>query len=232
MSKAMRHKKERSFIHFIYSKARESETLDINNRRKSFVCRNGRFLLAYPFTFIVLLSLPKGYNNEFLQLGASILAILIGLFLTALVFALDKFYVPSKKRDGDFKIELTEDEQTRNIELQIDEIISENAREKHWQKQSFYYVQKFNVLVGKSVIVGVWALCLISIYVMYFEFFATNIWDFSFVTITISSFLTFLKLFFILSVRFLICYYMIEMFYNTISIISSMVNYMSVRIQK
>jgi hypothetical protein len=71
--------------------------------------------------------------------------------------------------------------------LSIDEILYENARDKLWQKQSFYYVQKFNVLVGKSVIVGIWALVMICIYVMFFRFFATNIWEFTFVTITISS---------------------------------------------
>lgn len=228
----MRPKIERSFIHFVYSKARESETFDINNRRKPFVRRNGRFLLAYPFTVIVLLSLPTGYNNEFLQLGASILAILIGLFLTALVFALDKFYVPPKKMSKDFKIDITESDRTRNVELSVDEIHFESAREKLWQKKSFYYVQKFNVLVGKSVIVGVWALGLICIYVIYFNFFATNIWEYSFVSITFSSILTFLKLLFILSVRSLICYYMVEMFYNTIRIICSMVNFMSIRIQR
>lgn len=228
----MKPKTERSFIHFVYSRAREYETLDINNRRKPFLRRNCRYLLAYPLTIGVVLSLPTGYNNEFLQLGASILAILIGLFLTALVFALDKFYAPSKKRNGDFKIELTESEKTRNIELQIDEILFENAKEKLWQKKSYFYVQKFNVLVGKSVIVGIWALCLICLNVMYFGFFTTDIWEYSFVEITISSVLTFLKLLLILSVRFLICYYMIEVFYNTIRIISSMVNYMSVRVQK
>lgn len=223
---------EHSFIHFVYSKARESESLDINNQRKSFVRRNGRFLLAYPLTVFVLFSLSEGYNNEFLQLGASILAILIGLFLTALVFALDKFYMPPKKRSGDYKLDLAENEQTRNIEVSIDEVVFENAREKLWQKQSFYYVQKFNVLVGKSVIVGIWALALICINVMYFEFFRVNIADYTFVPITIPSILTFGKILLIIIVRFLICYYMIEVFYNTIRIISSMVNYMSVRIKK
>ncbi len=228
----MRSNKNRSFIYFVYSKARESETLDINNRRRPFFQRNGRLLLSYPLSFIVLLTLPAGYNNDFLQLGASILAILIGLFLTALVFALDKFYIPSKKKSGDFKLDLKENNQTRNIELSINEIVFENAREKLWQKQSFYFVQKFNVLVGKSVIVGIWALAMICIYVMFSKFFAVNIWDFTFVTITFSSIITFLKLLLIIAVRFLICYYMIEMFYNTIRIISSMVNFMSVRIQK
>ena len=193
---------------------------------------NARLLLSYPLSFIVLLTLPEGYNNDFLQLGASILAILIGLFLTALVFALDKFYIPSKKKNGDFKLDLKENNQTRNLELSINEIVYENAREKLWQKQSFYYVQKFNVLVGKSVIVGIWALVMICVYVMFFRFFATNIWDFTFVTITISSIMTFLKLLLISAVRFLISYYMIEMFYNTIRIISSMVNFMSIRVQR
>ena len=193
---------------------------------------NARLLLSYPLSFIVLLTLPEGYNNDFLQLGASILAILIGLFLTALVFALDKFYIPSKKKNGDFKLDLKENNQTRNLELSINEIVYENAREKLWQKQSFYYVQKFNVLVGKSVIVGIWALVMICLYVMFFRFFATNIWDFTFVTITFSSIMMFLKLLLITAVRFLICYYMIEMFYNTIRIISSMVNFMSIRVQR
>lgn len=98
--------KNSSFIYFVYSKARESETMDINNRRRPFIQRNARLLLSYPLSFIVLLTLPEGYNNDFLQLGASILAILIGLFLTALVFALDKFYIPSKKKNGDFKLDL------------------------------------------------------------------------------------------------------------------------------
>ena len=148
------------------------------------------------------------------------------------MFALDKFYVPHRKKSGDFKVDITENERTRNLELSIDEILYENAKDKLWQKQSFYYVQKFNVLVGKSVIVGIWALVMICIYVMFFRFFATNIWNFTFVTITFSSIMTFLKLLLISAVRFLICYYMIEMFYNTIRIISSMVIFMSIRVQR
>ena len=148
------------------------------------------------------------------------------------MFALDKFYVPHRKKSGDFKVDITENERTRNLELSIDEILYENAKDKLWQKQSFYYVQKFNVLVGKSVIVGIWALVMICIYVMFFRFFATNIWNFTFVTITFSSIMTFFYLFLISAVRFLICYYMIEMFYNTIRIISSMVIFMSIRVQR
>lgn len=223
---------EHSFIHFVYSKARESETLDINNKRKSFVYRNGRYLLALPLSIIILLTLPAGYNNEFLQLGASVIAIFIGLFLTALVFALDKFYIPRKKKGKDYKLDLTENGQSRNVEVSIDEILFENAQEKNWHKQSLYYVQKFNVLVGKSVLVGIWALALISINVLYFEFFRVDIADYTFVPITIPSILTFGKILFIIIVRFLICYYMIEVFYNTIRIISSMVNFMSVRIKR
>lgn len=228
----MKPKIEHSFIQFVYSKARESETLDINNQRKSFLRRNIRYIISYPLTILVLLSLPAGYNKDFLQLGASILAILIGLFLTTLVFALDKFYVPPKKKSGDFSLNLTEKDETRNIEISFDEILFEDAREKYWQKLSLYYVQKFNVLVGKSVIVGIWALALICIYVIYFNLFSINIWNYSFVTITLPSIFLFIKLLLITTIRFLICYYMIEMFYNTIRIISSMVNYMSVRIQK
>ncbi len=228
----MRPDKHSSFICFVYSKARESETLDINNRRKPFIRRNGRLLLSYPLSFIVLLTLPAGYNNDFLQLGASILAILIGLFLTALVFALDKFYIPPKKKDGDYRLETTENDQTRSIEISVEEIVYENAQEKLWQKQSLYYVQQFNVLVGKNVIVGIWALALICTYVMYYNFFSVRLDDYSFVEITLPSIFLFLKLLLIIAGRFFICYFLIEMFYNTVRIISSMVNFMSIRIQR
>ena len=228
----MRPDKHSSFICFVYSKARESETLDINNRRKPFIRRNGRLLLSYPLSFIVLLTLPAGYNNDFLQLGASILAILIGLFLTALVFALDKFYIPPKKKDGDYRVETTENDQTRSIEISVEEIVYENAQEKLWQKQSLYYVQQFNVLVGKNVIVGIWALALICTYVMYYNFFSVRLDDYSFVEITLPSIFLFLKLLLIIAGRFFICYFLIEMFYNTVRIIISMVNFMSIRIQR
>ena len=179
-----------------------------------------------------MLTLPAGYNNDFVHLGASILAILIGLFLTALVFALDKFYIPPRKKDGDYRVETTENDQTRSIEISVEEIKYENALEKLWQKQSLYYVQQFNVLVGKNVIVGIWALALICTYVMYYNFFSVRLDDYSFVEITLPSIFLFLKLLLIIAGRFFICYFLIEMFYNTVRIISSMVNFMSIRIQR
>lgn len=223
---------KKSFIHYVFSKARECETLDINNKRKTFVQRNGRYLFAYPITFFVLCTLLEGFSNDFLQLGASILSIFIGLFLTALVFALDKFYISTNNNLGDYKLDVNENEMNRNIEISIDKIEFQNAQDKLWQKQSLYYVQKFNVLVGKSVIVGIWALALICINVMYSSFFSVNLANYTTVPITLQSFLIFLKLSSVVVVRFLICYFIIEVFYNTIGIISSMVNFMSVRIKK
>ena len=223
---------EKSFIKYIYSKARESETLDINNKRKHFVQRNGRYLFSCPLTIFILCTLLEGYSNDFLQLSASILSILIGLFITALVFALDKFYIPHKNKIGDYKLDISENENIREIDISIDKIEFENAQEKLWQKQSLYYVQKFNVLVGKSVIVGVWALLLICLNVMYIDFFNLNLFNYTFVPISIQSTLLFIKLLFVIAVRFFICYYMIEVFYNTIQIISSMINFMAVKIKK
>lgn len=224
-------KVKNSFIHYVFSKARESETLDINNREKSFIQKNARYLLAYLMSVFVLCTLPKGFSCDFLQLGASILSIFIGLFLTALVFALDKFYIPTRNC-GDYRIDVNENGKERDIEFSIDKIESQNAQDKLWQKQSLYYVQKFNVLVGKSVIVGIWALALICLNVMYHSFFCEDLSNYTMVPITLQSFLLFLKLSLIVIVRFFICYFVIEVFYNTIEIISSMVNFMSVRIKK
>ena len=127
---------------------------------------------------------------------------------------------------------LNENEQIRSFEISVDEIAFDNAKEKLWQKQSLYYVQKFNVLVGKSVIVGIWALALICLNVMYSDFFGINLADYSFVPISFHTIWIFMELLMVFAVRFLICYFIIEVFYNTIKIISSMINFMSVRINK
>ena len=129
-------------------------------------------------------------------------------------------------------METTENDQTRSIEISVEEIVYENAQEKLWQKQSLYYVQQFNVLVGKNVIVCIWALALICTYVMYYNFFSVRLDDYSFVEITLPSIFLFLKLLLIIATRFFICYFLIEMFYNTVRIISSMVIFMSIRIQR
>lgn len=222
--------KKKTFISYVFSEARKSETLDINNKKKPFIQRNGRFLIALPLsTFIVF---TNSYNDTFLQLAASILSILIGLFITSLVFAMDKFYTPLKNKKEDYKLDVVEKELVRNLEISIDKYVFENSHEKLWQKQSLYYVQKFNVLVGKSVIVGVWTLALICLNVMYYDFFHINFYNYSIVSLDLYSLLIFLKLFFISIFRFLICYYMIEIFYNTIEIISSMVNFMAIKIKK
>lgn len=226
-------KAKNTFIGYIFFKSRELEKLDINNKKKTFIKRNFRYLFSIVVSFLLVFTITSGYSNDFLQLSASILSILIGLFITALVFALDKFYIPRNNNVGDYNVEIKEKEETKNIEISIDKITNENANDKLWQKQSLYYVQKFNVLVGKSVIVGVMALALICINVIFLDFFSIDISDYELThKITSEIVLSFITILVVVIVRFIICYFMIEVFYNTINIISSMVNFMSVRIKK
>lgn len=49
-----------TFICNLYRKAREYEVLDINNSRKSFIRRNGRYMLSTLVALIVLFTLPCG----------------------------------------------------------------------------------------------------------------------------------------------------------------------------
>ena len=226
-------KAKNTFVGYIFFKARELEKLDINNKKKSFLRRNSRYFFSIPLCLMFVIILTRGYSNDFLQLSASILSILIGLFITALVFALDKFYIPRINNFGDYNVEIKEKEEIKNFEISIDKITNESANDKLWQKQSLYYVQKFNVLVGKSVIVGVMALALICINVIFFDFFSIDISDYELsMELNVNTLLNFISLLIVSLVRFIICYYMIEVFYNTINIISSMVNFMSVRIKK
>lgn len=220
-----------TFIRNLYRKAREYEVLDINNSRKSFIRRNGRYMLSTLVALIVLFTLPCGYTQEFLQLASTILSIFIGLLLTVLVFALDKFYGPDRLGAKDYSFGIYENGDTRNVEVSIDEIRHPDAHDKLWHKKSWYYVSKFNVLVGKNVVVAVFALVLLCLNVMYYGKLNEDITGYVFIyEININTVLTFLWLAAIVCLRFMICYLIIEVFYNTIGIISSMVNFMSVKI--
>ncbi len=220
------------FLKDLFLKARKYETLDINNNKKSFWIRNMRYLIAYPASFFILLTLPEGYSNDFLQLSATIIAILIGLFLTTLVFAVDKFYISFRNECSDYKIDIYEDEINRNIDLSINKLEFKSSADNLFQIRSLYFIRKFSVLIGKSVVVGIFTLVLICFDMLYINHFSIDIFSYTFVPITLDSTLLFFQLLLVVFCRFFICYYIVEIFYNAITIISTIVNYMYVRITK
>ena len=220
------------FITRVYRQARQFERLDINGKPKVCWRRNARYLTALPLSVLICALLPSGYPAAFLEMVATILSVLIGLLLTALVFALDKAYRPTDNDCADYNLEIAEGDETRDIQLSVNRVRHANAREKLWSKQSSFYISKFNILVGKNVITALWALALVSICVLFPDCFTVNFSDYKITAPTIESILKFVGLAAVTSVRFLICYFFIEIFYNTTGIISSLVNFMSIKIHR
>ena len=216
----------KTFLGYVYGEARQSEIKDINGNTKSFIFKNCRILLGIIISIVLLICLPKGYDDSFLQLVTTIVSIFIGLFLTTLVFALDKFYKPNHCKIGDYNLEILHKNQLSKYELSLDEIKHLNVQEKNFQKQSYRYLKQFVVLIGKCVIVSVWTLVLVCLYVIFVDYFRIDIYEY----ICMKNW--YIRIPIIVIVRFLISYYMIEIFYNTIRIISSMVNFMMAKFEK
>lgn len=210
----------KTFLGYIYGEARKSEIQDINGNIKSFVFKNCRIILGIIISTVLLIVVPKGYDDSFLQLVTTIVSIFIGLFLTTLVFALDKFYKPNHCKIGDYSLEILHKEQLSKYELSLDEIKHLNAQEKNFQKQSYRYLKQFVVLIGKCVVVSIWTLVLVCLYVMFSDFFRIDICEY----VCMKNWL--IRIPIVVVVRFMISYYIVEIFYDTVKIISSMVNFM------
>lgn len=216
----------KTFLGYVYGEARKSEIKDINGNTKSFIFKNCRIIFGIIISVGLLILVPEGFNDSFLQLISTMLSIFIGLFLTVLVFALDKFYRPNICKIGDYRVEITQMDRSKQYELSLDEIKYPNAQEKIFQKRSYNYLKQFVTLIGKCVVVSVWTLILVCCYVIFFDYFHGNIFDY----ICMKNWL--IRFSVIVVVRFLISYFMVEIFYNTIKIISSMVNFMMAKLGK
>ena len=216
----------KTFLGYIYGEARQSEIKDINGNMKSPFFKNCRIILGIIISIGLLVLVPSGYDDSFLQLVTTIVSIFIGLFLTALVFALDKFYKPNLCKIGDYNLEILHEDQLSKYELSLDEIKHLNAQEKYFQKQSYRYLKQFVVLIGKCVVVSIWTLALVCLYVIFVDYFRIDIYEY----ICMKNW--YIRIPIIIIVRFLISYYLIEIFYNTIRIISSMVNFMMAKFEK
>ena len=222
----MNSKTYKTFLGYVYGEARQSEIKDINGNIKSPFFKNCRIILGIIISIGLLVLVPIGYDDSFLQLVTTIVSIFIGLFLTALVFALDKFYKPNLCKIGDYNLEILHEDQLSIYELSLDEIKHLNAQEKYFQKQSYRYLKQFVVLIGKCVIVSIWTLVLVCLYVIFFDYFRIDIYEY----ICMKNW--YIRIPIIVIVRFLISYYIVEIFYHTIRIISSMVNFMIAKFEK
>lgn len=210
MNQSTVNSKSPKFVLFVFKEARKLETKDINDNIKPFWGRNLRYIISLGAAIAVILTLHDGFATEFLELTATILSIFIGLFPTALIFALDKC--------GDVSSGMCE---------------SPDSPDNLFAKQSRNYIRQFNLLIGKNVLLCVVTLALVGVNILYPEIFTTNPFDYAFVKPTCGkSVMLFAGLTMLIVQRGTIIYLLVSIFYDTVRIVSSLVNYMDAYIDR
>lgn len=193
--------------------ANRLERTNINNEeKKDFLSIYGMKILYTLIALFFLFFLKEGFSNDFVSFIASILSILVGLFITALIFSFDKFYNPSKKEYP-------------------------NSMDKLWDTQSYNYYKKFSYLTSYTIVLSIFTLLLLSINVLFQSFSNINIFK-TYICIVclkenlIVSIEFFFRTTIVIIQRVLIIYWLQKIVFNTLFIVSSMVNFMSVKINK
>jgi hypothetical protein len=198
-------------IRLLKSKSALYERTDINGkvderfRAKYFV----KFFI-YLFSFTFFFFLRNGFSEDFVSYTSSSLSIIVGLFITAMIFSFDKFYQP------------------------IEDVSVANSRDKQWNIQAYNYSKKFAYITGYTIVLSVYALVFLSISALFKEESSLDViaLNFDFSKIDGSSiWLFFLGTFFVFQ-RIMVMYWLIKIIYNTLFIVSSMVQYMTTKIER
>lgn len=201
------------YLKILKTEASRFERTDINNNvDESF---KAKYLVKIVFAFCsacMLYLLKNGFNNDFVSYVSSVLSILVGLFITALIFSFDKFYEP------------TNDE---NL----------NSRIKLWETQAYNYAKKFAYITSYTIVLSIFTLVFLAISALFSEETQLNVFSLTFCFNCINfEDLSFLKILilatFIIIQRFFVMYWLMKIAYNTLFIVSSMVQYMTTNLDR
>jgi len=194
----------------VIKEANKLKKIDANNTPdKSFLSRFLRPFFHVVLTLIALYILEKGFSEKFIDFITSSLSILVGLFITALIFSFDKFYERS---------------QSKNL----------TSREKLWDTQDFNYSKIYSYVTGYTIIISIFILILIvpNTLELYNMSFNLNKLEFNFKDIDKESVKLFFKAFLLFNQRFLVIYFLLEIVVNTLFVVSSMINHMRAKIER
>lgn len=187
------------YLKIVREKAHCYERVDINGKEiKPFQLYFRWFLFAI-ITILLLFVSINGFSERLLEYCVSALSILIGLFITILVFVSEK--IPNKKEnDG-----------------------NSSAKERANDIQLYNFYKQFSFMIGRTTILCVY--CLIVVFFLIQIGVSYNPFDYSFVSkINTESVRLFFKILINMIFRILFIYWMIRIFYNTLFAVSSLTN--------
>lgn len=201
------------YLRILKRQASRFERTDINNTvDESF---SAKYLVKIIFVIIsaVLVCLLKnGFSDSFVSYVSSVLSILVGLFITALIFSFDKFYEPSNDDNP-------------------------NSRIKLWETQAHNYAKKFAYITSYTIVLSIFTLVILVASALFEKTTQLNVFNltFCFDCLKNKDFEA-IKLFLIavcvIVQRFLVLYWLLKIMYNTLFIVSSMVQYMTTKIDR
>lgn len=189
------------------------ERTDINNVVDESFC--AKYCVKFFFaliSFVLLLLLNDGFSQNFVSFVSSVLSILVGLFITALIFSFDKFYEPSNEENP-------------------------NSRIKLWETQAHNYAKKFAYITSYTIVLSIFTLVLLAASALFDNVTQLNVYNLTFCYDCISfknfqPITLFLTGLFVIFQRLLVLYWLFNIMYNTLFIVSSMVQYMTTKIDR
>lgn len=187
------------YLRIVREKARQLEQVDINGKEIKPSKLYFRWFLFAVITLLLLFVTINGFSERLLEYCVSALSILIGLFITILVFVSEK--IPNKKENnGDF-----------------------SAKERANDIQLYNFYKQFSFMIGRTTVLSVY--CLIVVFFLIQIGVSYNPFDYSFVSkINAESVYLFFKILINVTLRILFIYWMIRIFYNTLFAVSSLTN--------
>ena len=201
------------YLKILRKEASRFERTDINNK----VDESFRAKYSVKITFAIIsiglvLLLKNGFSESFVSYVSSVLSILVGLFITALIFSFDKFYEPSNEENP-------------------------NSRIKLWETQAHNYAKKFAYITSYTIVLSIFTLVLLAVSALFENSTQLTVFNLSFCfecakNIECNAFKLFSIAIFVIIQRFLVLYWLLKIMYNTLFIVSSMVQYMTTKIDR
>lgn len=201
------------YLRILKKEASRFERTDINNNVDESI--SAKYFVKILFFIIstgMFWLLKSGFSESFVSYVSAVLSILVGLFITALIFSFDKFYEPTNEQNP-------------------------NSRIKLWETQAYNYAKKFAYITSYTIVLSIFTLVFLAISALFVKETQLNVFNLSicFDCISFEDFSS-LKLgvlaFFVVAQRLLVVYWLLKITFNTLFIVSSMVQYMTSKIDR
>lgn len=188
-----------------FEKSKSVLAKDINGKPYSKLSKIFYVLSFWVLACIVVLLLPKGLSDGFIDYIKDIFAIFVGFFVTVLCFVFDKLdieHIPSTKEEDDKK-----------AEDRLDSITKLNIKHEHNYTVRFFYT------IGLIILFSTLVILLLIPNIFWGNWFSMNVREYEFVSswdsISWSAICTFLHLAFCVVYRIVVVLLTIKVFYFT-----------------